>query len=365
MRRCLFVILSLLIISNFVSADIASMLNKIGVEPTELSANGDSVVDYSGIPILIRTQKGEVKHIGRKLFADGFRQFNDRGVLEYVEAAYLNQLLKLEDRRFSNISFEKGSWADLECVNDSTGCSITIINSKKYSVEWSDETACFVKLVFPIEYDKIKPVAGRSELEENFISELKDYQLSDRKEAHLNMDKLQALNDTVYLLAGDSYMISDVRGDLYYKADEQGNLALLYDSDYPAESIANLFVAGYSGDDDVTIDMTILRHEYGKTQKESVNIRQLVEYCKSQGCQPYWGVESMSEDSLKGTLFMYNQHEGYDHLFRVECPIKDMTTGQIRIKARVSLFVPTNNVNNLFEQYEEAENNEKPRFEVK
>lgn len=54
--------------------------------------------------------------------------------------------------------------------------------------------------------------------------------------------------------------------------------------------------------------------------------------------------------------------QGYDHVFSIECKPEDVIDGNGTIKARASLYIPTNNVDNLFQPYVKKSKNEKINY---
>lgn len=88
-------------------------------------------------------------------------------------------------------------------------------------------------------------------------------------------------------------------------------------------------------------------------------------YCEEEGCVPFWGVEKFHNGKLEGALFIYNQDQGYDHVLKIDCIPQEVIEGKGSITARASLFVPTNNVNNLFQPYIKKTDKERIRYDKK
>ena len=75
---------------------------------------------------------------------------------------------------------------------------------------------------------------------------------------------------------------------------------------------------------------------------------QFLEFVKRQGCIPYFSFEEMRDGKLYGAMFIYNKETGYDHIFSLECDVKDIATNKLVLNSRAYLYTPTTNVKNLY-----------------
>ena len=85
-----------------------------------------------------------------------------------------------------------------------------------------------------------------------------------------------------------------------------------------------------------------------KNETATVSVRQFLEFVKSQGCIPYFSFEEMRDGKLYGAMFIYNKETGYDHIFSLECDVKDIATNKLVLNSRAYLYTPTTNVKNLY-----------------
>lgn len=155
-------------------------------------------------------------------------------------------------------------------------------------------------------------------------------------------DALEPYGDSMYVLPSGSYLSDEITCNIYLESDSATCPA--WSADAPLESIANLMVSRATGSGDVTIELSVLRHEYGRKDTFPTTVGQLLSYCLEDGCQPYWGVESYDGDTLRGTLFLHNPHMGYDHVLRVECKPSEVISGTGSLRARASLYIPIYNL---------------------
>ena len=279
------------------------------------------------------------------LFSEAMRQAYPWATLDYVEAAYRAHLNGDNDDsgRFDGITFVYGSWESLAAVTDSTACTISLSYGRLYNIEWEG----LAQVEFPVAYDRILG-ANRAEIEDSLIGRLR------RRDAVpscvLPVESVTGSPDAkgYYIVRGDKYGVAEVSSDVYLVFDEDSMLSTINSADYPAETMADLFVCG-ADSQSVALSFVVPKHDYGTTDSVATTVEQLLQECAADGCVPFWGTESITDDKLCGTVFFYNQALGYDHVLRVECDPRRIGTDDFSITGRMSLFVPTNNVKDLFE----------------
>lgn len=294
-------------------------------------------------PVSLLAQQSQEGHCS--LFSQAMRQTYPPATLDYVEAAYNAHLNGDNDGsgRFDGITFVYGSWESLAAVTDSTSCTISLLYGRLYNIEWKG----LAQVEFPVAYDRILG-ANRSQIEDNFLERLRR---GDAVPAcHLPVDSLADSLDAkgYYIVRGDKYGLAEVNRDAYLVFNEDSVLSTIYSVDYPAETMADLFVCG-SDSQSVALSFVVPKHDYGTVDSVATTVEQLRQVCAADGCLPFWGTESITDDKLCGTVFFYNQALGYDHVLRVECDPRQIGTDDFSITGRMSLFVPTNNVKDLYE----------------
>lgn len=297
------------------------------------------------------------------LFPEIFRRGIDPKVVDFVEAAYADDLEGNGDPRFACIDFEKGGWTDIIAAGDSASCRVSIDNGRSYRIEWTSPSSDTTIMTFPVDYSVLENGKTRSEIERNFIEGMKNFGMAATRDLpEFNPESLVELGDSVFMLPGKRYGIEEVTSNLFIGLDDEGFAIPLADTAYPAETLANAFLTGAPDIPEMILNLEILLHEYGKTRRETVPVEQFMQFCASEGCMPYWGVESISESTLAATVFITNPSRGYNHILRISCSPDDLNTDRMEISGRLSLFVPSANVENLFEQYKEKSDDERIKF---
>lgn len=288
----------------------------------------------------------QVRDGGLRLFSDGMRQAYPSAPLDYVEAAYRAYAngVKDDSGRFEGLTFVYGSWESLAAaVTDSTACTVSLINGRQYSIVWDG----IAQMVFPVQYDRIIG-DSRSAIEDSLIGRLKSHRAEARCVIPDSLVADTLVGDSLYVVKGDTYGVAQVSRDVYVMMTADSLMATVYSPDMPVASLADMFICGLDGLS-VPVVITIPRHDYGIVDTLTTTVESLREVCAADGCVPFWGTESISGDELRGTVFFYNRTLGYDHVLRVVCDPRLIGSQDFCLRCRMSLFVPTNNVKNLYE----------------
>lgn len=196
------------------------------------------------------------------------------------------------------------------------------------------------------------PTDGRSargDREQEFMRRLKGWPGTADDDWGVEMDNAVVYLDTLYMLPGQKYVVPQVSSNTFYFIDEEGYYVPLIDFDYPAESLANIFILPTEIGRHTTLDLTVLTHEYGTKAHMLTTVDKFVSLCQTDGCQVYYGVESLRDGRLECAVFLYNPSEGYDHVLRLTCDPDRVLDGEGTITGRLSLYVPTENVVNHFQ----------------
>lgn len=312
----------------------------------------DTILDIDGYSVHVINEGGDIKFIGLNLFQQGLRQSMDKEILESIESG-LYRLTKptAAESEYNPVKIIKGEITDFKNISADTPCSIDTYDSKGVYAEWTLPRKK-VRVMMPISYDTAKR-GTRSEIEDKFISRLKssDSKLPDFPE--INHDALIPYGDDQYMLPGESYQKRGViTRNVYLNA---ADASPVWDLNSPLESIANMFIYPSDIYPDINVELTILKHAYGEKETLTVPLRTLLGECSRDGCIPFWGVDKFENGELEGALFFLNKTQGYDHVIRVKCDVGEVFSGTGNIVSRGSLYIPTNNVDNLFAPYEETE----------
>lgn len=306
--------------------------------------DGSHKISYNGKDFVINIENKKLISIRASIFHDTIYENN---ILNYIEEAYAHYLLNINDKRFSDFHFIKGSWADLNFINKESSFTLTNNNAQKYTATWNKKDSIII-LTFPIRYDNINK-GTRSEIENRYVDNLKHFIVkASRYIPHVNIPDLKQIEDSIYVLPGDTYIINSVSSDSYFTINKKTNQTkIIMDAKNPIPTIANMVVIGngFGGN----LELKISKHEYGKSEVINIPLETFIQYNLANGCDIFWGLDNIDANILKGTIFCYNLNEGYDHIIRIEVNTSQLGSNKLTIKGYASLFVPTNNIQNLFQ----------------
>lgn len=316
----------------------------------------DTVLNVDGYSVYLIRENGEDLFSGLNLFSQDMKESVDKDLLGRIEADLYNMILQKSDDTDVMSKIVKGKLTDFKSITPETPCTVNTSNAKKMTVEWS-VNGRNLEVAIPLSYETAKG-NNRSETENLLIRKIKQ---SNGKRKSLRIDKtnLESYGESLFVLPGSSYQNKDITRNIYLDSE----LEPVWDTEYPSESLADIFLFPSDKYSDIQMDLTVLKHEYGEKETVSIPVVNVLSEMENEGCVSYWGVERLSNGILEGSLFFYNPNQGYDHVLKIECSPEDVINGQGKIKARASLYIPTNNVDNLYAPYMKKSEEERIRYE--
>ncbi len=295
------------------------------------------------------------------LFSEEMKESLDRETLDFIEEALAAKVVGEKNADFDKVKLTAGSIADLTKITPQTPCTINNQNSKQMTIEWNLDGKK-VTVSVPLGYDTPK-TGSRSDIENRLIAMLKAGESKRKSFGKIDPEKLESYGDSLYILPGKYYQDKSITRNVYFLNDS--TLAPVWSVEYPLESVADMFLLPSAKYGDVKVKMTILKHEYGEQETVEVPLQQMMAAFEQDGCVPYWGVEKFDNGKLEGALFLYNQQQGYNHVLKVDCSPADLINGGGEITARASLYIPVNNVRNLYAPYKKKTEKEKIKYNKK
>lgn len=282
------------------------------------------------------------------LFSDEMKKTTNGELLEFIEEALY--------KRVHNKSYEsdgliliKGKFSDFTKITPDMPVRISNFNASQLVAEWKLNGQDLVVAV-PIGYHVGKG-GSRSEIEDNFIEFLKTAKAERKHFDVIDAEDLVLAEDSIYTFYGASYQSNYINRNVYFTKDDVS--APVWDSSLPAESVSNLFIFPSDNFGNKEIEIRINKHEPGKTDTFILPLNSFLAACEQQGCIPFWGLEKLDGEKLQGALFLYNPQMGYNHVFKIEMDPRTLTADNGKIRAKGSLFIPTNNISDLFEPFQQ------------
>lgn len=241
------------------------------------------------------------------------------------------------------VFFRKGSLSDLSHVSDTMPLSISLVN-KHYEVTWQKDSQPFINVVFPAQYDLLLGMK-----KDEAVSKLKNAILaSPQRTMQTAVPSDLILTDgSIYKSQRDTLGLASMNDALYYnKVSEK--YQPVYDKAYLAYSAANLFHGLIPNKD---YRLYVEQSVYGmKTINYTLSLRQWLNYCAEWGLKVFFAVEEQREDGLLALVIAQSKELGFNHMLSVVIPDKFITDKNAVLKIRMTPYIPTNNVKNLFQE---------------
>lgn len=330
---------------SFISTDTPQPVTSHQSTDIEVLLDCDTVVIIDGYSVHMIRANGDYIHTGLNLFSDEIKKSMDSELLERIESDLFKLAKKGADRSEIMTTILKGNISDFKSMTPNTDCAVSSYKAKKITVEWTTDDKKKVLVSIPVSYDTAKK-GSRSEIEQKFIASLRSCTQDERKVFDINEENLQPYGEDKYLFPGESYLKDGIiTRNVYLEAE---NLKPIWNAETPIESVANLFLIPSDIYPNIDVDLTVQLHEYGKKEVLSIPLRSLLSVCEKDGCKTYWGMNSYENDTIEGALFFLNKTQGYNHVIRVELCANELFGGKGVIKSCASLYIPVNNVDNLF-----------------
>ena len=310
----------------------------------------DSVAICRGKDIHVRTNGlGDITHIGYNLFAPALRQaYKDSPVFDFLERYLLELDLQIDERTQSvrmdvdQVTVVKGNIQMLRTLDPKSDVSFNLdeITRKMYRV-----TIAFngkkIQITFPAinelliganmldledilkrDVQRMMPISGDA-----LIADWTDCQVSKGKD--------------VLIVEGGNYLSPLIRGDIYL-TEQNGIRKLICDSLNPTKSVSNIMLTGMF-DKAIPLKMDIDRYG-GKADSLEIKLQQFIAYCKSEGCKLFFGIKNVSDDTLTGTFFAYNEKYSYDHMMTVVFPLQILQGKDDAVRGKVYSYIPLHHI---------------------
>lgn len=350
--------------NSFGSQSLEQMAKSIPEVPFDsLSPGTHRQYSYKDLPLTIRVnQRNEVEHIGATLFHEGIVQCPSL-IYDFLERYYLSICLPFEriksigqQIKEDDIILDAGNWDLFPSLRQLDKVVIENLSGKRYRVSWLQADTVVCSLSFPMKYQLIVG-ADLVELEDR----LKNRVLT-HKETRILLDedfKQEGYwKDAFFVREGDSYILEQLNSNTFYLPDKNGQLYAVWDKAYPVESAFNVMLCP-EVESKFMLECQLMK--FGNKQEDfRCPLRQWQSFCLSEGCQPYFGITTLTDRSLSGICIMRNEKYGYNHLLRIRLLLDDFGKSEGTVYAKWYAFIPTGSIKDL---YEDLKNSQKHKEE--
>ena len=342
MKRLLYLIL-MVVFSLSASAQIAyrtaelqRLAKVLAIDETALHEGFNNLVaDQQNV--VVGVSNNTVNHIGLQLFSEEMRKTDHTPVLHFLERYFLqlkypsnvtsaNNMIRDDQFRFltSNLQTVDG-------IMPTDAFSFSF-DKRLYTVSWRRNGQTLLEVCFPVEYELISG-ENKIEAENNLMADIQQTVVTG-----------EAPRPTLT----QHYLNNLFSSRLYEQKGE-----LVFSERHPAETVANMMLSQQVKGAFV-LQMTQLSYGFQKTTF-SVPLRQWIAFCQNNGCQLYIGIEDIKENGeISAVVLAVNEAENYNHVLTVTVPSEAIREKTGTIEGRVWPYVPTHNVQNLFDTYRKS-----------
>lgn len=285
-----------------------------------------------------------------KLFNEGIRSISDRQqlmVMDFMEHYFPRVMAKgavamqtqlADDKVF----FRKGKPQDLYQVADTMPMTISLVD-KHYEVSWAKDNKPFITVVFPAQYDLILGM-GQEEAQHRLKEAICASNARTQKPL---LPEGMVEREGLYVSEKGHFQLESLKDATYYRKTGD-TFEPIFEDGHKDYSAANLF-HGLVNDSDYRL--YVEQSVYGmKSINYTIKLSQWLDYCHSMRLKVFFAIEEEREDGLLAIVIVHSKELGFNHMLSVVVPDDFVKRPNAVLKARLTSYIPTHNVKNLYQQ---------------
>lgn len=323
--------------TSFRTVELERLAKVLAIDADTLP-EGYCYLDACGLHLTVHQTEQTIDHIGLCLFTEEMRQQGKSPVFDFLERYFLQLKYPPQAKSMVNMIrddsfvFLTGSLQTVDQLLLTDAFSFTYDN-RSYQAAWSRDGDTLLSVSFPVVYELISG-ENKIEAEDNLLADIRNTQV--------------VVPTDEPVMKKDHYLSDGITNRLYLSKGQLVNSAR-----HPAESVANMMLS-LQTEGDYQIRLTQVAYGFKKIVFD-VPLKQWIAFCQGQGCELYFGVETLKDDgSLEGVVMAVNEAENYNHVLTVNVPLSLLEDKSGTIDARLYPYVPTHNVLNMFAAYRES-----------
>ncbi|MBD5264623.1 MAG: hypothetical protein HDS48_03710 [Bacteroides sp.] len=261
-----------------------------------------------------------------------------------------DRIRRIKDDGFTYLS---GNDEALIAIPDDASFSLNF-NKGVYTASWDKNGRVLVSCKFPAKIGLLKQ-GNKKDLELLIIEKLQanTNSISPIALPTASKDELNRLPfSKFYIKDNGHYITPELASKVIYlpHKDENTNIPLLIDfGTYPTESLANVFLTGYSP---APLPMKVTVKQYGYTSTTvNTSLSELYGIFSEEGCLPFWATKDCSKGMVEGLYLWKNDLGGYCHVVSVKTPLS-VFDSEGTIEATLFAYVRLDNLKSLFEEFQ-------------
>lgn len=331
------------------------LASRIGftVDTLRVDSGTYSIGKYQGHALTADLNKnGVVENIGVALFPTTMKAQarSDRQVMRFLER-YMLELLTLRDVRLvdkkadDKVFFRKGDLNTLLRNAQSDAFSL-IKHTKYYEATWTRKGTADVTIVFP---PNIELISGATavELKDGLQEQLRGSSQNALSVEAWQENALEKKADGIWTTRPVTYYGLKTLNDAVYLKKDGTKYVPVFNAKHIEESALNLALGVVANSDyRLVVEQTL----YGfKNATYTVSLNKWLNYCADNGLKLYAAVEEVRDDGVKLFVLAESKDFGFNHVLSLVVPNSVMSDGKGVLKGKLTPFIPTDNVKNLYE----------------
>ena len=327
----------------------------------QIDCENSTEAEIDKMAIIIRKNASKkILHIGFKLFPNKTIDKHPSPAYNFIEYYLLNLYLLKEDSiilrqmnedkvqiLFGNKTrkqhLRKQLAEAVSALNRSSSFTIDMTGNN-YTMAYADDENKVFKIHFPANHQLLSGM-NKKESEQFFYTSLTSFPGAPCIEDTVDARTLEKIGENCYLQKGETYQIEAMNTNRYYTL-QNGNYLQLADTLQAGRSVQNLFTMQA----DNRIEANVTLRLYGQKKIDfSIPLHKLLEFCRANGCKVFAGIESAGASSIKGTVILLNQAQGYSHTMSFEVDPRILNRPEAyKIKTDLYSFAPVHNIESIF-----------------
>lgn len=343
-------------------AEIGGILPKSCLPEKDSIFNCTQVIQKKSL-IVSYNSKHEIKHLGISLFSPETKEMINLPVCNFMERMMLELALQqsandIEARlqqsgirlKKNGVEFNKGYFTSLNSTLDDmhNPVQFAIRKDSCYTVYWKYENDDVLSMSFPVSRELI---FGTDKKESDQITGESfshfDCDTAAQEILTVNASDLHLQDDSdLYVREGSFYLTNKISSDTYYQRSDN-KYQLVFNSEYPAESLANLLITKQGK----SLILKITHRMYGGfTPEFSIPLSQF--FCLfNVGFSTYCIFSRLDMDKVQVSAVFRNNDFGYIHLLRIRTTSGQLFSDNGTLTADFYTNIPQHNLKDLLTTY--------------
>jgi len=306
-------------------------------------------------------EKYELVHLGISLFSDETKELANRPVCDFIERIMMELLLlektkgilpKLDEYRITltrnYATYGSPFFTSLyQLLNDMQNPARFALNRQDlvYTALWEFGSKEVFAIVFPASRELI---FGTDKKEADAL--LGDLLANENcepayTEKLANVTEIEAISGSeLYKYRGTMFMIPEINADTYY-LPINNKLSIAFDSRYPVESLANIFL---SGNIDSNLSLHLTHRMYGRFTSEFTVLIKKFLCIFDRDFSIYCLLHSKTSDKVQLSVILCNKYFNYFHLLRIKTTEDQIFSEKGILTADFYTNIPKHNIQSLF-----------------